>query len=576
MSAQDDVENKNCVPNISQNHIDSLTNLLLANRPIQVLQISDSLLLINDQIDCSGVIKVRSAKANAYELLYNFEAAIETYLDVLDSAKKIQSIDDQIWISLSLARAYEFIGRGELCLFYLNYSKQLIDSHKLDVYLSRYYVRLASYHRIYNNRDSSQVYAQLAVELGEQYNVNRSIGDGSLILGVLSKDFERSISHLQRAADTFLSMGDYSGSMSQELNIAFRLYEMKKYDRTHQKLRYVERNLPHIIDNKKWTLQLKLRLTSLKAALHEVVGNKDSVIIELKNKINYTNEFGALVNQEQINQLLIDNSVKLEQEKVEDANRRALFLIISSILLGIISILALWAYMSNRASKRHIEQQNELISSQYEDLENLYNYKSTLLNEVHHRIKNNLQLIISILALQKSKLNPDQDAEILSVLTNRLSSIALIHEQLYSFKTFESIAVLTYLENLMRKFRSITSHTNITFNSDINDELHINLETITPLGLIWSELISNSLKYNPNLVDIVLSISLEKKGAEFYMHYKDNGVGYPNGEFTPVSNGMGYTIINSLSTQLFSKTRVFNDHGANFIMIFGEKHVSTI
>jgi len=53
-------------------------------------------------------------------------------------------------------------------------------------------------------------------------------------------------------------------------------------------------------------------------------------------------------------------------------------------------------------------------------------------------------------------------------------------------------------------------------------------------------------------------------------------VGYPNGEFTPVSNGMGYTIINSLSTQLFSKTRVFNDHGANFIMIFGEKHVSTI
>ena len=63
---------------------------------------------------------------------------------------------------------------------------------------------------------------------------------------------------------------------------------------------------------------------------------------------------------------------------------------------------------------------------------------------------------------------------------------------------------------------------------------------------------------------------------EFHMHYNDNGVGYPNGKFTPVNKGMGHTIINSLSRQLQAKTWAFNDDGANFIIIFEEKHVSTI
>jgi len=476
--ANAETKDDHCVTSIKEVYIDSLSTLLLANRPISVIQIADSLISIYGHLACSEVYTVRAARGSAYELLYIFEPALESYLEILASAERQDLKKDQAWISLSLARVYEAIGRDQLCYDYLKNARKLIDDNNFNEYLSRYYVRMASYQRLYANRDSARIFAQRAIELGQQYGVKRSFADGNLVLGIVTDDKAESLIYFQKAADTFLEMGDYSGSMYQELNIATILFEQKKFEQVNSKLRYINRQIPFFEDNKKRALQVRLGISSLKAKLYELNGQTDSLNIELKNKIHLIGELDYLVNQEKINQLIIDNSVSIEREKTKAANRKFQFLLISSILLSLILLLTIWNFVSNRKKNQKIKEQSKVISKQYEDLEKLYNYKSTLLNEVHHRIKNNLQLIISLLIIQKSKLDSEQSSDMLDMLTNRLYGVALIHEQLYSQNLFETIAVKTYLEGLVEKFKSFTPNQQISFNTDIEVNLVFNLETI--------------------------------------------------------------------------------------------------
>ena len=225
--------------------------------------------------------------------------------------------------------------------------------------------------------------------------------------------------------------------------------------------------------------------------------------------------------------------------------------------------------------KRIIDERTQEVVDEKNKVEKLFQYQSTLLGEVHHRIKNNLQLIISLLLIQKNKIGDDFDTGVLDMLSNRIKSISLIHEQLYNNTNFETINTKLYAEKLLENYRPLIVQQNAVVDYNV-EEIHLNLETITPLGLIWSELISNSLKYNLGKRDLRIHFKLERQGHSFFMHYKDNGRGYAKGHFEGNKAGMGYLIIDSLSRQLFAKTNSFNDGGANFTMNFEEKKISTI
>jgi len=222
-----------------------------------------------------------------------------------------------------------------------------------------------------------------------------------------------------------------------------------------------------------------------------------------------------------------------------------------------------------------IKERTLQVVEEKEKTEKLYEYQSTLLSEVHHRIKNNLQLIMSLLILQKAKLGEEFDTGILDMLSHRINSISLIHEQLYNNKEFEKLDVSLYAEKLLENFNSLISEQNVNAEFEVSN-FQFNLETITPLGLIWSELISNSLKYNIGKEGLKIFFKLEKSQNGYFMHYKDNGVGYPNGRFDTSKSGMGYNIIHTLARQLFAKTNNYNSDGAHFTMEFEEKQISPL
>ena len=222
-----------------------------------------------------------------------------------------------------------------------------------------------------------------------------------------------------------------------------------------------------------------------------------------------------------------------------------------------------------------IDKRTQEIVDQKNKIERLYNYQTTLLSEVHHRIKNNLQLILSLLTLQKAKQGEATDTGMIDTLSNRINSISLIHEQLYNRKEFDKLNAQEYAKNLHNNFSSLILEQKVDVDLGISD-IYFNLETITPLGLIWSELISNSLKYNAHVDGLKISIILKESDDRYHMHYSDNGMGYPNGKFSTNPTGMGYSIISTLSRQLIATTDTYNDNGAHFTMKFKEKNISPL
>jgi len=556
-------------------YADSLDNLLLACQPLQVLHISDSLFQKYSNPNCSVMVRMKAASASAYELLFDFEPAVKIYNDLLKTAVKNQFTEEEIAVRLSLARVYEAISRPEFCIQNLKEAKKLIDAHGLTEQLSRYYVRYASYQRLYKDKAVAREYATKAVKLGKEHGVARSVADGNLILGLVTEDFEESIQYFQQVSTLFFELGDNNGGMFQQMNIARRYLRIGGYDKALEILNNADAYTKEITNNDKVYYEFKMEIAKTRADVFERIGDKDNLITSLKNYNEYSDLFGFMVNQEHINQLLLENAISQEQEKTEAAIKLNGLLYLGLLCLSGIIIILSRLYWLNASKNNKIQEQTQTITKQYGELESLYNYQSTLLREVHHRIKNNLQLIISLVTLQNAKISNDVNSGILDMLCHRINSIALIHEQLYISKVFDKVNVELYIKDLLKKFILLISEKKFDFEHKIND-IHLNLETITPLGLIWSELISNSLKYNLNRGGLKIYIDLVKKGDVYFMHYYDNGVGYPGGQFIANQSGMGFTIIHILSMQLLTKLNTYNSNGAHFTLEFKEKMISPL
>lgn len=157
--------------------------------------------------------------------------------------------------------------------------------------------------------------------------------------------------------------------------------------------------------------------------------------------------------------------------------------------------------------------------------------------------------------LQKAKMESNPAGQsFINILSHRIKSISLIHDQLYNLKEFEKVNVGLYTSSIEKNLMPLSPNKDVKFEQAI-DEIHLNLETVTPLGLICSELISNSLKYNHEKVGLKVSLEIKVDGNMFIMHYHDNGIGYPEGEFTKNTNDIGHIIIQSLSRQLIAETK---------------------
>jgi PAS domain S-box-containing protein len=196
--------------------------------------------------------------------------------------------------------------------------------------------------------------------------------------------------------------------------------------------------------------------------------------------------------------------------------------------------------------------------------------KETLLTEIHHRVKNNMQIISSLLSLESSKVFDKRDAEFFTTVQDRVKSMGLIHGNLYQSEDLSSIKFKEYIENLTYQlFTTHAASSNIKLLTDIID-VSLNMETAIPLGLIVNELVSNSLKYAFPESEGEISISIHSKGEEFELIIKDNGVGIPKDSDPNKTKGLGLELVYSLVDQLEGTIELDQRHGTEFKIIFKE------
>lgn len=269
------------------------------------------------------------------------------------------------------------------------------------------------------------------------------------------------------------------------------------------------------------------------------------------------------------------------QGLLQDVERKNASLIRLLIVCGIFFILIIlivyFAYRQQNNLNRALLEQRTAIFQKNELIDVALKEKEILLKEIHHRVKNNLQIISSLLNLQSRTITDEKALRALSEGRTRIQAIALLHQKLYQNETFSTVSLEDYILDLTTNLRHslISSDKSVEININAK-EVVLNLDTAVPLGLIISELVTNSLKHAfTNKERGTITINIERDKALGYMlEICDDGKGLPE-EFTiPMEGSLGIEIVEALSEQLEGELSFQrNNPGAYFQLLFEEVSV---
>ncbi len=178
--------------------------------------------------------------------------------------------------------------------------------------------------------------------------------------------------------------------------------------------------------------------------------------------------------------------------------------------------------------------------------------KELLLKEIHHRVKNNLQVIVSLLSLQSSQLKDSDDVALFEETQNRVRSMALIHESLYRSGDLARFNFAQYIGSLsghlLQSYTAQASH--VRLHTEL-EELALDVDTAMPCGLILNELLSNALKHAfPDGRPGDIYIGLQAEAGHITLSVRDTGVGFPAGFDVRHSESLGLQLVSMLAEQL--------------------------
>jgi PAS domain S-box-containing protein len=220
---------------------------------------------------------------------------------------------------------------------------------------------------------------------------------------------------------------------------------------------------------------------------------------------------------------------------------------------------------------------NEELTIRKEELSKAFEDKEALLQEIHHRVKNNLTAFISLLDLEGAQDTTPAGIAIKTDLQNRARSMALIHETLYRTHNFSEVEMDVYFSTLVNQI--VNSYGSIrSLTATVNAQnIKLDLSRATPLGLIVNELVTNSLKYafpsSVNRYDVppTIIVSLNHQEKNYNLTVKDNGIGLPKGFNLPKTDTLGLKLVYFLAKhQLKANITAKTDGGAASTLVFND------
>ncbi len=259
-----------------------------------------------------------------------------------------------------------------------------------------------------------------------------------------------------------------------------------------------------------------------------------------------------------------ENALLEETQKAQNARLKQQNLLIYGIALVLVLILVI-ATIIYRGRLR-LQKANGQIEQSLSE-------KELLLKEIHHRVKNNLQVISSLLELQSFGIEDEKALSTFMEGQNRVKAMALIHQKLYQNENLATIDFGEYAEQLSQDLAGIYPNAGkVTTSVNAGSKVKFDIDTAVPLGLILNELISNSYKYAFEDKEVgELQVSIESIGdGKHQLMVEDNGRGLSKGFDLEKAKSLGLRLVNRLAEQLYGTVEYYGDHGAKFVINFEE------
>lgn len=504
-------------------------------------------------------IDVMLQKSILYSLNGDHHKALQLSLEALDEAeayKLPERIYHCCWV---IAIMYENGNDLTTCRAYLDKAYQTYATHRLDHIYSVYCIRISSYFSRVQKQDSALHFAYKALDAAPKYQNKREIRDAYLLLGgfLAKKNYPEAVRYKSLAAQKFIEIEDFSTAAVQFTGAASILL---RHNQIAEAFKYSDSAFAVL---KGTDAYISPDVYEKRSQLFEKIGNTDSAY-------HYFQKYHEVYVSEQhkmetakIKQI----SEQYQNDKKESViQNREQQIILISCLLAVIIVGAVALFLKNR----QINTQNKIINQQLEELIKSLNQKQVLLSELQHRVKNNLQHVISILEIQKESANFNNIDELIRGNQNRIHSMALLHKKLNVSDKVNEVDLNRYVSELAELVKDSYDNHHKKISLRLKCEVEtISIEKALPIGLIITELVSNSMKHAFKRVGIgiiQIEITQDAQIGRRKLYYADNGTGF---DFNKARDkGLGLEVIKGLIDQLDGSSESSGKNGFELTVYF--------
>ena len=533
---------------------------------------------LNDSLIVLGMLSPSYMKLRNYNKAFEIQETLERLKPRMPADQRASFVTNKSYIYLQLGLYSESVQelRKE---FYQKPEAQRKDT----TVIGNFYNDMGVHFNRANSLDSAVFYfnkAKTYVDAKGKYDKNKTYYDffSGLIDGNIAsalakrKKYKEAIPPLKK--DIYYSLKAKNLlSASNSYNLIAECYlELKEYNLARK---YIDSCKPLIAEIEELSPTLSNML--VEAKYYKCTGNLNKAAeyydkyIQYKDSITKTDNENKLINQQVSFELYQKESLLIDKEKIIQKNKlisehqktqRSYLLLGIAVLFFVILLLVINTQM-NKRRQAEMFIKNKHIVQQKTAIENALKEKEFLIKEIHHRVKNNLQIISSMLNLQAETIDNAAAKEVLQESRLRINSMALIHQLLYSKNNMLNVSISDYLNTLLSQIEKSYNAVSSKIVADLKcDAINIDLDTAIPLGLIVNELVTNSYKHAFNKADSgTISVSFSKNEADntYTLKVSDNGKGFDAIKLK--THSLGMELIQMLAEQLNSKMVFKNENG---------------
>ena len=502
-----------------------------------------SLSLATEVNDTLGMLRPYVNLGSIYMDQGRPEKAIEYSLYGLKLARESRNQLGETYLLNNIAIAYNAIGDIEEAKIYLLQAIDLSKQLGAPESIARNYSNLCDIYTQLDELEKAKAHCEAADSILSELNAPRS----KLLFALTYGDYYIKTNQTEKAlkqADHALQLGE-EAALSLHLGDVYDLYHMayKLQGRYKDALNMYE---------KYWDVK------------HGSLNNKRIAEIDQseKNYLQLVNENKRLKQEAEVNSLQLVNYKSTRQRNIALAS--------VLLLIGIVG----FTYRSLEIKKKNnllLTVKNEEIQSQKSIIDKALKEKETLLKEIHHRVKNNLQIISSLLNLQSKKINDEDTLASIKEGKNRVEAMSLIHQNLYQTDNLTSLHMQDYFKQLIGNLSRSLKIPDKTITHEINaKDVHLDIDTAIPIGLIVNELVSNSYEHGfvgKESGHIAISLLPSTDLKDFHLKVVDTGVGLPPNFDMKKSKSLGLKLVHTLGVRQLKGKLSFSNNMGNEIQL---------